>query len=220
MTFRRWAAAAVLLALGAGCGGSTGGSGNATGGAGGTGSCDAFEDAPAASITSVILRNARSDAIWVSTGATCAFGPPFSLRDSSGASLPLSLDTCGNSCQELMQHGPYGCPALCAIPPVIRIDAGGSYTLDWGPSTLSTVHMPSACYFTPPSAVASCQQIVEVPAGSYEFSADAGTACPDCSCVPDATGSCESPGGTVSGTTLSANMTASLPAESVEIVFQ
>lgn len=203
----------------------TGGTGGTAGGggAGGATGCSAFADAPAPPGGMTIrLENARTAPIYLGGGANCAPAPLYSLEGPTGA-LALDASNCGSTCQDLQQHGTY-CTGGCQQPLGVRIDPGGHYDASWSGVTYQPETMPASCYWDPGSATASCDRQILPDAGSYSALASAatGVTCSNatCSCTPDASGSCQIQGATLSGTKLSAKASFDYPTSLVTVIFQ
>ena len=224
-----WATRLLLLAptFVFGCGSSSadapsgGGGGPAGDGTGGAGAavCDAFQNAPAQTVMSVTLENHRATPIFVTTDQTCFSTPPFTLVGPNGQGVSLGVQVCESNCAEQMKPHPTTCPLICQGPPLIRIEAAGSHSVQWGPSVLETTKMPLGCYFDS-LYIKSCQRIVALDAGTYTFEAKAATECTGCVCTPDTSGSCAPANGTLVGPWLEASASADLPTGNVELVFE
>lgn len=214
---------------GGGSGGSAGTGAVGSGGVGGTGGggtggldCSAYHDMPPAQGVTVRFENARTEAIFVTSADTCGATFPFELHDSANQKVRILAGGCGFTCEDLQTFSG-GCPAVCLIPPLHRLEPGGSFELAWGGAVYQDVSMPSACWFEDVGSGAQCAQAVPPAQGSYTFTAAAGTDCATCTCQPDANGHCEvsDPSSQVGGQTLTATAAANLPGgASVKLVFQ
>jgi hypothetical protein len=117
--------ALALLGL-AECGTSTGG----TSADGGGGLCARYDDQTATVTVSVKVVNATAAPIYLGDTSGCSVAPIYTLADASGSVEQLVSDACGHTCEDLQTQGP-SCPNLCAVPPVIHVDPGGSYSTTW-----------------------------------------------------------------------------------------
>jgi hypothetical protein len=123
-------------------------------------------------------------------------GPPklFSLFEDGGDPPALydgQLDLCEFTCGYL-QSGDCACTAGCAAPIAVRIVPGGAYVVTWGGYVFEHVEMPAACYYSPGCA-SLCALETKAPsslvvrAQAYDEVSCGGN---ECSCTPDASGSC------------------------------
>ncbi len=200
---------------GRGAGGtSSGGQGRAgTSGAGGMAdTCAAFDD-EAGTFVSVLIRNETSAPIYLGQSmVTCGIDPFFSVVDSGGAPLPQP-GGCRVSCLLARTQGVGGCPAICAFPSSIQLEPGETLQTSWDGLFQVQGSLPGSCTsFESPSATVSCDQAKRISAGTFTFSARAGTAI-DCSqttgagqcspCTEIGNGGCSTPGSLVGGKILS-----------------
>jgi hypothetical protein len=190
----------------------------------GSPACDAYLDEAPPQNVAITVRNEGTATIFLG-GEGCAADIGVGLAAADGSALPQGASGCGYTCEQL-QTRPAACPADCALPPVVRVDPGGSYQLSWSGSYVEPASMPKSCYFEPSYAGPGCERRIVAPAGDYTLTASAWpqTTCVDnsCDCQPDASGSCVMQGfAGVGGTATQASAVVAYPSEtSVEIVFQ
>jgi hypothetical protein len=190
----------------------------------GSASCNEYLDEAQVQEVTITIRNNGSDIIYLG-GEGCSSEILLSLAGADGE-LPWRSGGCGFSCEDLQQHSGV-CAADCAMPPVVRVDPGGSYELSWTGRHLQQQSMPDGCFDEPQYAgEGSCQSHVVAAAGDYTLSAYAWlqTGCVDttCDCQPDANGSCRMEGfASTDGPGIQADGVVSYPsATSMELVFE
>ena len=225
-------------------GGSVNYAGMGPGGAGGSGSvCDGFNDAQGTYI-SVEIINKTSTVIYLGQQElNCGVSPLFGVSDAAGAALSPPSG-CQGTCQTLRDHGPIGCPAICAFPSSTAIQPGQSLYTTWSGLYQVERELPRQCVDADYGNV--CQQTVQVRPGQFTFSAIAGRSidcslssggpCQACQPIEDA---CVTQGALISGQILKAATTlaldssygvyggampgvggfVNLPRENVEIIF-
>ncbi len=214
----------------AGSGGSGGSSGSggsgaygASGGSGGDTCADYADEAPQTGVT-FMLRNKRTTPIYLGGESNCGPAQLFTVDGESG-SVQLQAGGCGNTCEALQQHGDF-CTGACLLPPVIRIDPGGSYATNWDGTSYESRNMPTSCYVDLNTAASSCDQRIIVADGSYTATVGAATdiVCNDvgiCDCSSDENGSCEIQSAALDGIPIEAKATLSWPSASViDVVFE
>jgi hypothetical protein len=209
------AAAALATAAAPGCGGDSD-------------TCSAYKDDPPGADITVRFKNMRAEPIFLGEQAGCGDIIPFSVHDSAGKEHPWVVGGCGYTC-EALQSGSSACPAICAVPPVFRIDPGGQFDLVWKGRVVESAAMPEACWQDKPStSSAQCDRLVLLEAGDYTITGEAFTEAvcdfgdpSACTCAAGAEGSCRIENGTsVKGTALSAMATLTSPSGTlVELVF-
>ncbi len=226
-------AGGVAGASGNGGGGSSGmGGGAGVGGAAGIGggagsggsSCDDFlDETPTTKGVTLRLVNKRTTPIYLGdVNNSCGPLPNYALQGPNGP-VPQFASGCGNTCQMLQDHPMY-CAGACMIPPVIRIEPGGSFDAAWSGMTFEAVDMPKICYFDQGFAPETCDRSIVAPPGLYGATTQAWTdiVCNDvamCSCTPGPTGSCEIPyGANPSGTPLDAKASFEMPSTSLVLL--
>jgi hypothetical protein len=215
----RGSAVALLLFAFAACGGGTGSAGQ------GGGSCGDFADQTPPATFTITIQNGGSQPLYLGGSSGCGQPPLYELTDSTGATVAIDLGSCGKTCQMLQTQG-MACPALCAMPPVVRIDPGGSYATAWSGTVYESANMPKSCYFEQSSASASCERRVLAGDGQYGVKVAAATSVTcnagTCDCQPDASGSCTLSGpGTVGPATAHGQASFQLPSDSsVSVVVQ
>jgi hypothetical protein len=201
---------------GTGQAGSVNQAGMSPGGAGGAGSvCDAFNDAPG-TFLNVTIFNQTSSVIYLGQQETnCSELPLFQVMDATGATLAFP-SSCQSTCQQLMNDGPIGCPAICALPGSNALQPGQALARTWNGLYQVERQPPRQCLNADYGNV--CQQTVRVQPGQFTFSAIAGRSI-DCSktsggpcqaCVQNESGSCYTPGSLISGEILQAATTVTL----------
>lgn len=196
-------------------GGSVNYAGMGPGGAGGSGSvCDAFNDAQGTYI-SVEIINKTSTVIYLGQQeVNCGVSPLFGVTDAAGAALSPP-NGCQGTCQTLRDHGPIGCPAICAFPSSTAIQPGQFLSTTWSGLYQVARELPRQCVDADYGNV--CQQTVQVRPGQFTFSAIAGRSI-DCSmssgspcqaCQP-IENACVTPGALIGGEILKAATTVTL----------
>ncbi len=223
MSSRGWMVASLAIAACvAACGSNvaTGG----TGGGGGDPVCSAFAPTPGVPIDPVVVTVRNDTAATIFLGAPnspCKTPPVYRAEDVGGAPAVLSLGACELSCGQLQSVG-CACAADCAIPEVIVVLPGGTYTTEWPRKVFQPVAMPSSCYADASCAEESCPG---------EFVADtllrfyvdaypaAGCTEPDCGCPPSLENWC-STSGMVSGAPVSVSLDWTPDQDVLDFVFQ
>lgn len=219
---------------GGGAGGTSGSGGDGGGGMGGGGmggvagaggsACGDFLDQSGTPV-SVKITNKTSAPVFMGGSNGCGPIEVFSITDASGKTVAQMAGGCGHTCEALREHGNY-CSGACMVPPLVRINPGGSYLAQWAGTVFEPAPMPSECYKDQNGVMDSCYRELAAPAGGYGFAASAATQATcnggSCDCPPDASGSCQiTGGGTLGGSTLSASAKLSLPGSgSIELLFQ
>ena len=216
-----------------GSGGNTGGSpGGGSGGLAGSGavggaagaSCALYLD-QTGQATTVRLTNQRTEPIFLGGSNDCGPTEPFGIEGPDGKPVKLWPGGCGHTCEGLQSHGNY-CSGACMMPPLIRIEPGGTYERKWQGVVFEPASMPDSCYSDPNDLLTSCEQQLPAPAGKYAFSASASAQATcgsgSCVCPAGSPGWCELPGGGQLGSpSLAASADLSLPAANlVELSFQ
>jgi hypothetical protein len=225
---------AVGLAVGAvGCGddepaggGGSGGSGGGGSGAGGSEECSEFippeVGAPVQQIP-VVIQNATATTIYL--GATdfgCSSPPPYQTTTVGGDAVKSYLGACEFTCADVANGG-CNCAADCALPTVILLAPGGSYTTSWSPGIFESVEMPEECYSDPTCIAPTC--LLPRPASDPLLFGSSGyptvtCSAMDCDCTPDASGSCQIQDATTSGTEVLASTQWNPGDETITIVFE
>lgn len=172
-------------------------------------------------VTTVRFENQRTQTIYVDLNGHCGPYPPFALADSAQHDLPLAF-SCGGTCEELQTSDIYGCDASCPqYLYAVRIEPGGHYDYTWNNTVFALDHMPGSCFHSPIPGEDTCWQRVLVPDGTYTVSARGSATCANCSCTPDASGSClDTLNAQIVQDELSASVQADLPASTLTLVFQ
>src|SRR5258706_8128821 len=132
---------------------------------GGT-ACDKFADQAPSQTVTVRIKNTGSLPFYFGQASGCGAVPLFSVRDSAGQVLAQRTGSCDFTCEDL-QHQSAACTADCAIPPIYRIDPGGSHDVEWAGTRLESAAMPASCYNESGNALASCSREVVAPAATY-----------------------------------------------------
>jgi len=212
--------------------GSTGMSGSApTGGSmavggaspnGGAAACAQHDDESPVPVE-VLLVNKTSKTIYLGQDmVTCGVAPLFAVTDASGKVLPPVSD-CRAACAEIRKpNGAGGCPAICRFPSSLELAPGASHAETWTALYDLDAALPGSCVpFDPTAPSVTCSQAKRIVAGTYTFSARAGTT-NDCSmttgagqcaaCMPDGKGGCTTQGALIGGAMLKAEATAMLDA--------
>jgi hypothetical protein len=204
--------------------------------------CARYRDQAGEASVSVVIVNERSEPVYVQSPGCTAEGPRYVAFDRP-VLFADARGVCGSLwCQSIQDEGydPVPCPGGCASSPLVRIEPGGRFDAGtfrsegvWhgSSSTGDTPRMPEICFESRNEAISSggVECTSEVPmAGSYSVTsrAFANVECPaetepeePCQCTPNADGSCVS--GAVNGTgEVTASVTFSMPAASVDIVFR
>lgn len=216
---------AATSTLQVGCGGNVGGTGGDGGGGGDV--CAAFAtDPPTASVTVRVLNNTENDLyIGPETAGGCGHTEPFSLEDADGKALRWRLQNCDFTC-EMLQTDACGCTTECELPAVWRIAPGGALSVDWNRVVFTTETMPDGCY-DPGCGIGQECAVPREPSGELTFLASAwsevgGDCGGECTCTPDAGGSCTIGMGeaTVAGSVITTSTKVSEVASTVDIVFE
>jgi hypothetical protein len=189
---------------------------------GGAAACTEHDDDSPASVI-VMLINKTSKTIYLGDDmVSCGVAPLYAVADASGKGLP-PVGNCRAACAELRKpEGAGGCPAICQFPSSIALLPGESHTEIWDALFDVDAALPGRCVPSDPNAASvSCSQAKRIVAGTYTFSARAGTT-QDCSmttamgecaaCMPDDDGGCATPGALIGGPLLNAEATATLDA--------
>jgi hypothetical protein len=210
---------------GGGGGGGTTTSSSGSSGSGGSANCGDYADQSSTNPVTATVRNQTANDLYLSA-LGCTGNIRMKLADANGTPMEWGGEACLYSCED-MQGEPFGCTADCAVPPVILVEPGGSYALEWSGMVFASADMPTACYFDPASASGGCKQHQQAGAAVYTLTAQAWTTADNCdggscACAVDSNGSCQLPGfPNVSGTAVEASATVDYPtATSLEIVFQ
>lgn len=169
--------------------------------------CEAFAppDAPDM-VIEVVLQNERDEAIYVDPhqggDPSCDAVYPFALATADTfEDFPEKelVRGCRNACSDTGSCEEPSCPAICAVNPLIRIEPGAHYTVEWTAVTYRETRLPSSCADCDgvEEPVLDCVQRESLEPGSmYTFTAAAGTTlspdCPaqDCDCEPGPDGWC------------------------------
>ena len=116
-------------------------------------------------------------------------------------------------------HGSFGpCPIACAFPSAITLQPGESLNAPWRGLDNVTKTLPKSCRSSGDSV--DCTVAQNVSPGTFQFSAQAGSAL-DCTqlgqktcgpCEPNSSGGCTTAGAIVVGTAYSAEVTVKLDA--------
>jgi hypothetical protein len=228
-----------------GCGSTSSDSGSASGGTGGVDSgtdagittdagsdplpngCDEIEDDVPAHAIAIQITNSTASAIFLPQLETdCSTSAPFlpyEVSDPAGAPVDVWAGGCGQSC-EGMTANVGTCGSGCPIGETVRIEPGGTYSLEWSGLSFDLIQAPSSCFTWSAGAdTISCPRGRTPAAGSYQVSVKAATACASCDCTPSAEGWCALESGGIQATAATLTTTASLTlpaAQSVEVVFQ
>ncbi|MEI9953041.1 MAG: hypothetical protein WDO74_29695 [Pseudomonadota bacterium] len=222
--------------VGAG-GAGVGGAGAGGAGAGGQSAiCASFVDAKPLSIPVLIENDLKFPIHLGPRTDSCAETPLFLVQDPSGTLL-RDPGPCRTPCDSLLAGDPIGgCPGVCPTPKAVTLEPGESISVDWAGLFGVAADLPSQCIPKRPDGLefgSQCEHSRAIAAGSYTFSAQAGTTL-DCSevladgcyeCEPDADGLCTVPYAVVGGATLTARAVVAVEArighnDSVKLVFK
>lgn len=197
--------------------------------------CQSFVDAKPHSVP-VLIRNDGKVAIHLGPRLeNCAETPLFLVRDASGNVL-TGPGRCRTPCESLLAGDPVGgCPAVCPVLKAVTLQPGETISVDWAGLFGVQDDLPSECVPKRADGLefgTQCEHLQAIAAGTYTFSAEAGTTL-DCSqilaegcakCMPDADGYCTTPYALVGGSRLMARVEAEFDArgqaDPVELVFR
>jgi len=188
-------------------GASPGGSGQTIGGSSSNvppAACSSFVDDAAWKLT-VHIKNQKSTAVYLGPQTMgCDAARLFDVADGSRSLLP-GLEACRSSCSAVMTSGPVVCPAVCASPSTVMLAPGQTIDIPWDglfgvPSTV-----PAECMHTATPSPTACVRAQQIKNGLFTFSAKAGATreCLSpaaCTCTPNPSGGCTTPGSLISGT--------------------
>jgi hypothetical protein len=176
--------------------------------------CEDYLDEPPGETLTLRYQNAGSSTLFVGMASGCSgLLLPFDVRPVGGTDLTLIRTGC-NTC-ETLQEGEQACPAMCAMPPIMRLEPGGSYEVTWDARHWIAAMMPDSCYAD--IEYATCTQHVVLQPGAYELTAyvypdcnPAGTSA--CDCTASSEGWCRvEMGGSPTGTRLTSTVTFDYP---------
>lgn len=139
--------------------------------------------------------NVSGEAIILLGGSQCS-GVYFSLQGQPGGHAAHWPYRCGQDppiCDALLAGDDTACDLLCGMPPPIRIEPGGRFTVTWTPSLLAiSTELPGGC--TPePGPPLSCTAARRPTASAYTLEAAyvPATSCEGpCTCEPGLDGWC------------------------------
>lgn len=198
--------------------GGEGRAGSSSAGAGGADACAVFDDEAGIWVQVSILNESSTTIYLGQSSVTCGMAPLFSVADRGGAALP-DLGDCRASCVQLRTEGAGGCPAFCALPSSVELQPGESLQTSWDGLYRVQGSLPGRCTsFDSSGAQLSCDQAKRIPAGTFTFSALAGTAL-DCSqtsggtcspCTEVGNDGCSTPASLITGKILTARASITL----------
>ncbi len=201
--------------------GATGPVGGAGGGSAGSGSvCNKYDDEAPTAISVMIVNKTDAPIYLGQEMMTCGVAPLFEVADARGGKLP-SLGGCRASCVGLRTQGQAGCPSICQFPTSVALQPGEQRFTNWTGLYRVPGEVPAACaaFQTDEAGSLSCDMAKRVVAGTYTFSARAGTSL-DCSqtsvgascsaCTVDGEGGCTTSGSLIGGKILTAQATVEL----------
>lgn len=180
--------------------------------------CTGFaDDAPSAVVVRILNTTGRGIHVGALQG-NCGIVPLFQVADATGE--PISEPGfCRFSCQERLERGGGGCPAICLTPKSVYLAAGESTFIIWEARSEQQSKLPESCVPAPDRFDLQCQVARALEAGTYTFTAQAGTTLDcsdsggDCSaCTQDPSGGCTTPGSVIAGTLIRASTTVELDA--------
>lgn len=197
--------------------------------AGASALCADFQDEPASQTITVRLRNASSAPVFVADPYDlCTVGQVFEVTTAAGEQVALRTNKCGNHTCGYLHTGHEYCTDLCGLPGLIRIEPGGMWEESWPAVGFVETQMPTSCYQRSEDDEGTCSKQVALEPGSYVIRSRAGVNCTgddECTCEPDAAGSCRTADPSMSALApedqIPAEVILDLPGQNVaELVFQ
>ncbi len=166
----------------AGATGGTAGSGGTEGGTGGDPCGEYADEDEVGPAVRVVITNSTMEPIYVTEAASCGQAPLFTL-DEDGEARPWWVGDCSFTCGTIMNGG-CGCPGICALDAVLRIDPGGSFDTQWPGHVLEPIELPEACV---DFCGRECSLLRQAGSGQFTFTVGAGTerSCADIPCTAE-----------------------------------
>lgn len=179
--------------------------------------CNAYDDHPGYYISVALINKTSAPIHLGQDSVTCSAEPLFFVKDASGTPLALP-GSCRASCDLVRSQGPVGCGAACLFPSAVSLAPGEVRYTTWDGLYEVERDLPRQCLAVGVSG--QCRQAVQINAGTFTFSAQAGSTL-DCgatsgapcrACMPDGNGGCTTPGSLISGPRHAATTTVRLDA--------
>ena len=165
------AAAATAALLASGCaktfGGDNDGGGGGSSGSGTDNSCAGHEDATGASILVRFINN-LSEEVYLWTPCNVVTRPTFTLYKGE-SEVKLDTTECVGTCGDAQTSAEPYCPSFDCDEqgPLLRIEAGAVYELDWVATEQVRSEMPESCYHASKPAEAECWREIDLRESSY-----------------------------------------------------
>jgi hypothetical protein len=168
----------------------------------------------------VLIRNQTSETLHLGAQQVdCSTPPLFHVQDAATGNDLAEFGACRSPCDLVMQGGPVGCPALCALPSAVTLQPGEGTSVVWSGLYPVQHTLPDECLPAGETQPLQCDRATQISAGAFTFTAQAGTEL-DCSqgpgpcgqCMPTGAGGCTTGAAVIAGTLRTAETTVDLDA--------